>query len=78
MGLKTVLELRGYACIDLDEAPANKKVFVTSRSFSMAWVSSLNDLQEAISEYVTRAAEKIAKTKKCGWIADVFLSTNPF
>lgn len=30
MGLKTVLELRGYACIDLDEAPANKKSIVTS------------------------------------------------
>ncbi len=27
MGLKTVLELRGYACIDLDEAPAAKKKY---------------------------------------------------
>jgi len=77
VGLKTVLELRGYACIDLDEAPANKKSIVTSRSFGKQ-VSSLNDLQEAISEYVTRAAEKLRKQKSVAGLLMVFLSTNRF
>jgi len=77
MGLKTVLELRGYACIDLDEAPAAKKSIVTSRSFGKQ-VSALNELQEAVSEYVTRAAEKLRKQKCVSGLLMVFLSTNRF
>jgi len=77
MGLKTVLELRGYACIDLDEAPAAKKSIVTSRSFGKQ-VSALIELQEAVSEYVTRAAEKLRKQKCVSGLLMVFLSTNRF
>jgi len=77
MGLKTVLELRGYACIDLDEAPAAKKSIVTSRSFGKQ-VSALIELQEAVSEYVTRAAEKLRKQKCVTGLLMVFLSTNRF
>jgi len=77
VGLKTVWELRGYACIDLDEAPAAKKSIVTSRSFGKQ-VSSLRELQEAVSEYVTRAAEKLRKQKSVAGLLMVFLSTNRF
>lgn len=76
-GLKTVLELRGYACIDLDDAPISKKSIVTSRSFGKQ-VSELSELQEAVSEYVTRAAEKLRKQNCVAGLLMVFLSTNRF
>ncbi|HPH72277.1 MAG TPA: Y-family DNA polymerase [Candidatus Cloacimonas sp.] len=76
-GLKTVLELRGYSCIDLDDAPISKKSIVTSRSFGKQ-VSELSELQEAVSEYVTRAAEKLRKQNCVAGLLIVFLSTNRF
>ena len=76
-GLKTVLELRGYSCIDLDDAPISKKSIVTSRSFGKQ-VSELSELQEAVSEYVTRAAEKLRKQNCVAGLLMVFLSTNRF
>jgi len=76
-GLKTVLELHGYSCIDLDDAPISKKSIVTSRSFGKQ-VSELSELQEAVSEYVTRAAEKLRKQNCVAGLLMVFLSTNRF
>lgn len=76
-GLKTVLELRGYSCIDLDDAPISKKSIVTSRSFGKQ-VSELSELQEAVSEYVTWAAEKLRKQNCVAGLLMVFLSTNRF
>lgn len=77
IGHKTVLELRGYSCIEMDEAPAAKKSIVNSRSFGKQ-VSELSELQEAVSNYVTRAAEKLRKQKSVAGHLMVFLSTNRF
>ena len=77
VGHKTVLELRGYACVDLDDAPAAKKSIVNSRSFGKQ-VSELSELREAVSSYITRAAEKLRKQKSVAGHMMVFLSTNRF
>ncbi|GAB1366270.1 Y-family DNA polymerase [Candidatus Cloacimonadaceae bacterium] len=77
VGHKTVLELRGYACIELDEVPAAKKSIVNSRSFGKQ-VSELAELREAVSNYITRAAEKLRKQKSVAGYLMVFLSTNRF
>jgi DNA polymerase V len=77
IGHKTVLELRGYSCIEMDEAPAAKKSIVNSRSFGKQ-VSELSELQEAVSNYITRAAEKLRKQKSVAGHLMVFLSTNRF
>lgn len=77
MGHKTVLELRGYACIDIEEAPGGKKSIVTSRSFGKQ-VSELEELEEAVSTYVTRSAEKLRDQKSVAGHIMVFLSTNRF
>jgi DNA polymerase V len=77
VGLKTVLELRGYSCIEMDEAPAAKKSIVNSRSFGKQ-VSDLAELQEAVSNYITRAAEKLRKQQSVAGHLMVFLSTNRF
>ncbi|HOD17140.1 MAG TPA: Y-family DNA polymerase [Candidatus Cloacimonadota bacterium] len=77
VGYKTVLELRGYSCIDLDDAPSPKKGIITSKSFGKQ-VNDYRELQEAITTYVTRAAEKLRRQKSVAGHLMVFLNTNRF
>ncbi|HNT52138.1 MAG TPA: Y-family DNA polymerase [Candidatus Syntrophosphaera sp.] len=77
IGHKTVLELQGFGCIDLDEAPAPKKSVVCSKSFSRQ-VSDLTELEEAVSTYITRAAEKMRAQHSVAGHMMVFLNTNRF
>lgn len=77
VGHKTVLELRGYSCIEMDEAPSAKKSIVNSRSFGKQ-VESLEELEEAVSSYVTRSAEKLRQQHSVAGHLMVFLSTNRF
>ena len=77
VGYKTVLELQGYSCIDLEEAPSPKKSIVCSKSFSKQ-VSDLSELEEAISTYITRGAEKLRHQHSVAGFMMVFLNTNRF
>ena len=54
---KTVLELQGISCIDLETAPAPKQQIACTSSFRKP-VTELEPLLEAITEFATRAAEK--------------------
>ena len=54
---RTVYELQGMPCIGFDYAPAAKKEIACTRSFGQS-VTELNDLQQAITEFASRAAEK--------------------
>jgi DNA polymerase V len=77
VGHKTVLELQGFSCIEMDEAPAAKKSVICSKSFGKQ-VTKLSELEEAVSTYVTRAAEKIRSQKCVAGHMLVFLNTNRF
>ena len=55
---RTVLELRGTPCIELEDAPSAKRQIMCSRSFG-APVCTLEDLTEAISTFAARGAEKL-------------------
>ncbi len=77
VGHKTVLELRGYACVTMDEAPAAKKSILCSKSFSKQ-VTSQSELAEAVSTYVTRASEKLRRQRSVAGYMMVFLNTNRF
>lgn len=57
-GLKTLDELNGKPCIELDTTPPPKKGITCSRSFGVR-VTKLSELKEAVSSYVTRASEKL-------------------
>ncbi len=57
-GLRTVLELRGISCIELEEVVADKKEIVNSRSFGKD-VDNYQEVSEAIASYATRATEKL-------------------
>ena len=58
LGLRTVLELRGTACFEMEPVASPKKMRIVSRSFGKL-VTELADLKEAVSTYTTRCAEKL-------------------
>ena len=55
---KTIRELQGEPCLDLELEPAPRKEVICSRSFSYK-ITRLEELQQAISLYASRACEKM-------------------
>lgn len=74
---RTVLELRGINCIELDDLSTPKKNIMTSRSFGHL-TSDLFDIQEAIRVHASRGAEKLRKQKSVASAVLIFLKTNRF
>lgn len=61
-GLRTVMELRGIPCIDEDNAPVPRRTLVSSRSFGSK-IFDIESLQQAVSSFASRAAEKLRHEK---------------
>ncbi|MGE4194184.1 MAG: Y-family DNA polymerase [Pseudodesulfovibrio sp.] len=76
-GLHTLLELRGLPCIGFSAGPQDKKTIVSSRSFGHP-VTLREDMLEAVSQYTTRAAEKLRRQRSVTSSIMVFLQTNSF
>jgi len=76
-GLRTVRELRGEPCIELEQSPAPKKAIGSSRSFGRP-VDDMAELLESVSEYVSRAAEKLRRQHCAASLVQVYLTTNRF
>ena len=74
---RTVRELQGMQCIELDDAPAPKKEIACTRSFGNP-VTELPPLGEAVSEFASRAAEKLRKQGSLASQLLVFCHTSPF
>jgi DNA polymerase V len=74
---RTVRELQGTPCIDLDHTPAAKKEIACTRSFGRA-VTSIEPLKEAITEFASRASEKLRKQHSLASQVLVFIRTSPF
>ncbi len=74
---RTVAELNGESCLALEEVAPPKQQIVSSRSFGQP-VYLLEDLNEAVVTYASRAAEKLRKQHHVAGAIQVFLQTNPF
>jgi DNA polymerase V len=74
---RTVRELQGTPCIDLDNAPAAKKEIACTRSFGHP-VTELSDLNEAVTHFASRAAEKLRKQGSTAQQVMCFIRTSPF
>ncbi|QKV55707.1 Y-family DNA polymerase [Comamonas antarctica] len=74
---RTVLELQGLSCISLEQAPPPKKQIASTRSFGQA-ITDLPPLIEAVSEFATRAAEKLRAGGQRAGALQVFAHTSPF
>ena len=74
---KTVLELRGTPCMDVDHEPAPQQQMMCSRSFGSP-VTELAGLVEVASQFATRVAEKARQQQAAAGAVHVFFSTSPF
>jgi DNA polymerase V len=74
---KTVRELQGTACIQLDDEPPPKQQIMVSRSFGKAVTRGV-DLATAVTVFASRAAEKLRRQQGAAGAIVVFISTSPF
>lgn len=77
VGLRTVYELNGIPCIEIENTPPAKKSIVSSRSFG-EYLTSFNEVKEAVAYFVARASEKMRSQKSACNSITVFIRTNPF
>ncbi|WP_137169651.1 translesion error-prone DNA polymerase V subunit UmuC [Marinomonas sp. FW-1] len=74
---RTIRELNGVSCLDLELVRPTKQQIICSRSFGHK-VTDKQELREAISKYTTRAAEKLRGEKRLCRLVSVFIRTSPF
>ncbi len=76
-GLKTVWELRGISCIDVESERPAKKSIISSKSFGYR-VTDIKDMQEAVATFISRATEKLREEKEIATFVTVAITTNYF
>jgi len=74
---RTVMELKGYPCIGLEHQPKTKKQIVVSRTFGKK-VNDVSSINEAVSDYASRACEKLRRENQYCKMVSVFMRTNYF
>ncbi|MER5028141.1 translesion error-prone DNA polymerase V subunit UmuC [Pantoea anthophila] len=73
---RTVRELRGEPCLELETFSPAKQQIICSRSFS-GRITAYADMREAVCNYAVRAAEKLREERQfCRQVA-VFIRTSP-
>jgi len=77
VGERIARELNGVSCLELEDAPAPKKAIASARSFGHQ-VTSIEEIQQALSTYIARVAEKLRIGKLLASRIEVFVETNPF
>lgn len=74
---RTVRELRGEACIELEDSPEPKQQIAHTRSFGRP-VSAREDLEQAVVSFASAAAAKLRKQDGLAGQILVFIHTSPF
>ena len=74
---KTIRELNGTVCIELEDVIPAKKQILSSRSFGQP-VRDYNSLAESITLYMSRAAEKLRRQHSFAGSVHVYIRTSPF
>jgi DNA polymerase V len=77
LGLKTKMELNNISCYELDNNFKLRKSCCVSRSFGKR-ITYLKDMREAVSTFITRAAEKIRNEKLITNNINLYIRTSPF
>jgi DNA polymerase V len=77
VGLRLVMELRGVSCLDLEQCPSPKQSLTCSRAFGTL-ISTLAEMEEAVSVYASRVAEKLRREQLAATVLTVCLTTNEF
>ena len=77
VGLRLVMELRGMSCLDLEQCPSPKQSLTCSRAFGTL-INTLAEMEEAVSVYTSRVAEKLRRERLAATVLTVCLTTNEF
>ncbi|MBW2451344.1 MAG: translesion error-prone DNA polymerase V subunit UmuC [Deltaproteobacteria bacterium] len=74
---RTVCELNGESCLDLEKSPQPRQQIVCSRSFGDK-LTQYGDLKQTVCEFAARAAEKLRSERQLALVVNVFIRTSPF
>ncbi|HGX3093851.1 TPA: DNA polymerase V subunit UmuC [Acinetobacter baumannii] len=74
---RTVAELQGLSCIEIEHTPQTKQQIIASRSFGSR-VTELEDLKEAISMYAQDACSRLRDESLLCSCMIAFVQSNPF
>jgi len=74
---RTIYELNNIVCFELEETTASKKQIICSRSFSVL-ITSFKNLEQSITLYVSRAAEKLRWQNSYTGSIHIYIRTSPF
>lgn len=72
---RTVRELNGEPCIELEEIQKTKQQIICSRSFGKK-IETYDDMHQAVCDYAERAAEKLRQEKQLCSIVSTFIQTS--
>ncbi|HAV4460462.1 TPA: DUF4113 domain-containing protein [Acinetobacter baumannii] len=74
---RTIYELQGISCIEIEDTPPSKKQIIKSCSFGTK-VTELSDLKEAIAMHAQEACKRLRDDESlCGCLI-VFVQSSPF
>ncbi|WP_428034157.1 translesion error-prone DNA polymerase V subunit UmuC [Amphritea sp.] len=73
---RTVRELNGLPCMELEACPPPRQQILCSRSFAHR-ISAFNDMRSAIAQYSAQAAAKLRQQNSLARVVTVFIRTNP-
>ncbi|MDU7130915.1 Y-family DNA polymerase [Phytobacter diazotrophicus] len=74
---RTVRELRGEPCLELEEFAPAKQEIVCSRSFG-GRITDYDEMRQAICSYAARASEKLRSEHQYCRFISAFVKTSPF
>jgi len=77
VGLKTVEELRGNSCLDMELVNEPKKGIISSKSFGKP-VMKYEEIREAAASYCITAVNKLQQQRSLARRILLFITTNPF
>ncbi len=75
--MRTVLELRGESCMELEQPEESRKSLMCGRSFGTP-LKELEDIRTPLTYFVQNAAGRLWKYKQATSAITVYLSTNRF
>ncbi len=74
---RTVCELNGESCLELDEVGSKRQQIVCSRSFGEK-LTGYSNLKETVCEFAARAAAKLRGEEQLARMVTIFIRTSPF
>ena len=74
-GMRTVLELRGESCIELEMEPPAKQTICSAKSFGQL-IQEWDPLASALTAYLTQAVDKLRRQQALTSTMQVFAHTN--